>query len=221
MVKQHIPILVKEIVSYIPTHAKVIVDGTFGHGGHTMSFIQHYIDQSENNPLLLQCYDRDHLVMARGQATVQERFPILPENITLDYINHSYATIADHSPHGKVDFILLDLGINREHVTDNIRGFSFQGEGPLDMRFDTNTGVTAYELIQLSDISEMQRWFIEYGDFTEKRAMMFATMLQENKHNELLKTTTGFTKLLHELRISQKELAPIFQCIRIATNDEF
>lgn len=75
---------------------------------------------------MIQCYDRDHLVMARGQARIQEQFPNLPKHITLEYITDSYATISKHSSHHKVDFILLDLGINREHVTDNIRGFSFQ-----------------------------------------------------------------------------------------------
>ena len=58
------------------------------------------------------------------------------------------------------------------------------------MRFDTTTGKTAYEFIQESSIDDMKRWFIEYGDFTEKRANMFATLLNKNKHNEDLKTTT-------------------------------
>ena len=89
------------------------------------------------------------------------------------------------------------------------------------MRFDTTTGQTAYEIIQESTTDEMKRWFIEYGDFTDKRATTFATLLQDNKHNELLNTTTGFTKLLHELKIGKNELAPIFQCIRIVTNNEF
>ena len=219
MVKQHVSILVNEILEYIPHDAKVIVDGTFGHGGHTLSFINSRL-QSDSN-LLIQCYDRDHLVMARGQARIQEQFPILPSHITLDYLTSSYATISDHSPHHWVDFILLDLGINREHVTDNVRGFSFQWQGPLDMRFDTTTGKTAYEFIQESSIDDMKRWFIEYGDFTEKRATMFATLLHKNKYNEDLKITTWLTKLLHELRISKNELAPIFQCIRIVTNNEF
>lgn len=89
------------------------------------------------------------------------------------------------------------------------------------MRFDTNTGETAYEIIQKANSNEIKRWFIEYGDFTDKRATMFATLIYENKKNELLKTTTGLSKLLHELKISKNELAPIFQCIRIATNNEF
>lgn len=89
------------------------------------------------------------------------------------------------------------------------------------MRFDTTSGKSALELIQELSIEDMKRRFVEYGDFTDKRATMFATLLSDHKHSEELKTTTGLTKLLHELRISKNELAPIFQCIRIATNDEF
>lgn len=96
MVKQHIPILVDEILSYIPPQAKVIVDGTFGHGGHTLSFINHHLQS--DHPLVLQCYDRDHLVMAHGQARVQEYYPTLPDHITLEYITDTYATISQHSP---------------------------------------------------------------------------------------------------------------------------
>lgn len=120
MVKQHISILVNEILEYIPSDAKSIVDGTFGHGGHTISFINHHL-QSGDSPLLLQCYDRDHIIIEHGKARVQEQFPSLPEHINIEYITDSYASISKHSPHKQVDFILLDLGINREHVTDNAR----------------------------------------------------------------------------------------------------
>ena len=125
----------------------------------------------------------------------------MPDHITIEYVNESYATMESHVSNQKLDFILLDLGINREHVTDNARGFSFQGEGPLDMRFDTTSGKTAYEIIQESSLDELKRRFIEYGDFREKRADDIATLMLKNKTNPLLKTTTGFTQLLKEIKI--------------------
>lgn len=219
MFKQHIPILVNEILSFIPSDARYIADGTFGHGWHTLSFINHHL--KSENPLVIQCYDRDHIVMGHGKIRINEQFPVLPHHITLQYINESYATMAKHSPQHGIDFILLDLWINREHVTDNKRGFSFQWEGPLDMRFDTNTGKTAYEIIQESSIDDMKRWFIEYGDFSEKRATAFATLIYHNKWNNLLTTSTGLVQLLHDIKVSKYELAPLFQCIRIVTNNEF
>jgi 16S rRNA C1402 N4-methylase RsmH len=57
------------------------------------------------------------------------------------------------------------------------------------MRFDTNTGKTAYEIIKSSSLEQMTRWFIEYSDFTEKRATTIATLISNNKTNPNLKTT--------------------------------
>ena len=94
MVKQHIPILVNEILSYIPEQARNIADGTFGHGGHTLAFINHHL-QSEN-PLFIQCYDRDHIVIEHGKQRIQQEYPVLPDHITIQYINQSYATMQSH-----------------------------------------------------------------------------------------------------------------------------
>ena len=199
MVKQHIPILVDEILSYIPDQARTLADGTFGHGGHTLSFIKHFF--GSDITLFLQCYDRDHIVIEHGKQRVQDEYPQVPPHITVEYINDTYAQMFSHAPVEKFDFILLDLGINREHVTDNRRGFSFQGEGPLDMRFDTTSGKTAYEIIQESSLDELKRRFIEYGDFREKRADDIAHLIYTNKKNPLLMTTTGFTQLLKEIKI--------------------
>lgn len=67
----------------------------------------------------------------------------------------------------------------------------------------------------------MKDRFMIYGDIYEKRAVMIATLINNHKHDIRLTTTLGFVSLLQEIKISRKELAPIFQCIRIATNKEF
>lgn len=67
----------------------------------------------------------------------------------------------------------------------------------------------------------MKERFMVYGDIYEKRAMMIATLINNHKHDIRLTTTLGFVSLLQDIKISKKELAPIFQCIRIATNKEF
>lgn len=158
--------------------------------------------------------------MAHGKARIQTEIGVLPTGMTLETVRDSYATMTTNLSQ-KADFILLDLGINREHVTDNARGFSFQGEGPLDMRFDPSKGKTAYEVIKEANLAELQRRFMEYGDFSEKRASTIAILLSNNKTNPLLQTTTGLVQLLHTIKVGKSELAPIFQCIRIATNQEF
>jgi 16S rRNA C1402 N4-methylase RsmH len=89
------------------------------------------------------------------------------------------------------------------------------------MRFDTNISKTAYEVIKQSSLEQMTHWFMDYSDFTEKRAYTIATLISNNKSNPLLQTTQGFINILKEIRIGKNELAPLFQAIRIATNDEF
>lgn len=126
--------------------------------------------------------------MAHGKEYVGQHIQEI-ENVEITYINDNYAQSTNYLEPNSVDFVLLDLGINWEHVTDPERGFSFQGDGPLDMRFDTNSGKTAYEVIKLSTLDQMTRWFIEYGDFTEKRASTIATLISNNKSNSLLKST--------------------------------
>jgi len=158
--------------------------------------------------------------MEHGKQYVAEQI-WTNSNIWLQYINDTYANIPKYMSRHSIDFILLDLGINWEHVTDPDRGFSFQSEWPLDMRFDTRTGKTAYEVIKQSSLEKMAYWFINYSDFTEKRATTIATLISNNKSNPLLTTTQGLTNLLKEIRIGKNELAPLFQAIRIATNDEF
>ncbi len=218
MYKRHTSILVQEIVDMIPDHAKCIVDGTFWHGGHTLAFIEYYTQKNQH--VDIRWFDRDALVMEHGKQYVEAK--IWTNNILwLHYINDTYAHIPHYITSKSIDFILLDLGINWEHVTDPDRGFSFQSQWPLDMRFDTSTGKTAYEVIKQSSLEQMTQRFINYSDFTEKRASTIATLISNNKSNSLLQTTQWFITLLKEIKIGKNELAPLFQAIRIATNDEF
>lgn len=220
MIKQHISILVDEIISFLPDHAHYIIDGTFWHGGHTLSFWNHYIDKNQEIPFF-QVYDRDHLVLARGKKRLYDTLwhdSFFHKKI--EYINDSYINIPFHTKKS-VDFVLLDLGINWEHVTDMQRWFSFQGDWPLDMRFDTTQWKTALELIQESDLTVIKQRFIEYGDFSEKKAHTIASLLFTHKNNSQLTHIQGLISLLKTIQIHFKEFAPLFQCIRIATNDEF
>ena len=218
MYKRHTPILVKEIVDMIPSHTQCIVDGTFWHGGHTLSFLQYTTTQDRQ--INIRWFDRDSLVLEHGKQYISD-YIWWDTPDWIHYINDTYAHLPQYISKHNVDFVLLDLGINWEHVTDPDRWFSFQSQWPLDMRFDTNMGKTAYEIIKNSSLEQMTRRFIEYSDFTEKRATAIATLISNNKSNPLLKTTQWLIDILKEIKIGKKEFAPCFQAIRIATNDEF
>lgn len=222
--KRHIPIMVSEILTYIPEHAKLIVDGTFGHGGHTLAIIQNSKFKIQNWELALIGMEWDPRVIEHGKEYLQTELWIhdLKEIQWLTLNNDSYTNITSYLQHSqKADFVLLDLGINREHVTDNIRWFSIQGEWPLDMRFTPEVGRTAYELIKASSLDVMMTWFMTYADFSEKRAHTIAMVLSNNKSNPKLNSTLWLIELLKEIKIHKNELAPLFQAIRIAVNHEF
>lgn len=131
--KRHIPIMVKEILSFIPDDVKIIVDGTFGHGGHSIEILS-YKSQVASYKGLMLCMERDPRVVEHGkQYLITElknrgidigvKSPDLELNTQhLKLLNDSYTNIAQYLPPGqKAGFVLLDLGINREHVTDNER----------------------------------------------------------------------------------------------------
>lgn len=223
--KRHIPIMVQEILNFIPDDVQIIVDGTFGHGGHSIEIVKNEEWKMKKEKCKIIGMERDPRVLEHGKAYVAEALKVwkieeLEQLLTL--INDSYANIAQCLPAGqKVGFVLLDLGINREHVTDNERWFSIQGEWPLDMRFTPKAGKTAYELIKWSSVDDMAKRFMNYADFKEKRAVAIATTISNNKSNPQLNSTLWLIEILKEIKIHRNELAPLFQAIRIIVNHEF
>jgi len=89
------------------------------------------------------------------------------------------------------------------------------------MRFTPDVGHTAYELIKASPLDDIAQRMIAYADFSPKRAHTIAEVISRNKSHPKLQTTIGLIDLLKEIKIHKKELPPLFQAIRIATNREF
>ncbi len=218
--KQHIPILVDEILSFVPVHTRILIDGTFWHAGHTLAFVKHHPTLSSET-LSLYAYDTDKETMNYGQQRINQEFPTLNSSIHITYVHDSYAHITHYISSATVDFVLLDLGINWAHVTSDHRWFSFQGDGPFDMRFDQSKWSTAYELIKDSNFDTIKSRFLLYGDFSEKKATAIATLISDQRNEKSLQTTASFVNLLQTIGIRKAELAPLFQSIRIATNNEF
>ena len=121
--KHHIPILVSEILSFVPDQALRMLDGTFGHAGHALEFIKLLEDRHSSDDRKFYGFDKDAEVLDYGAAYLWSK-TTPSEHIEL--INASYATAKEHLDSESIDFVLLDLGINRAHVTTDERGFSFQ-----------------------------------------------------------------------------------------------
>lgn len=191
---KHIPVLLDAVLNTLGDVAgKTIVDCTFGAGGYSRAFLSRGAN--------VIAFDRDPNVVADANAMRAEygdRFKFVPA---------PFSNIADleHT----VDAIVFDLGISSMQIDTAERGFSFRMDAPLDMRM-ASSGLTAAQLIEQKSVSELAEILRDYGDV--KKANILARVIKD-AHPQ---TTFELRDLIH----NPKDVAPVFQALRIAVNDE-
>ena len=167
----HITVLLEEAVEALAVRADgCYLDGTFGRGGHSRLILDHLGPQGR-----LLGFDKDPQAIATGHALAAEdgRFVI---------VQRSFAELADELAvrglAGKVSGVLLDLGVSSPQLDDPERGFSFLGDGPLDMRMDPDRGVSAAQWLASASEEEIARVFKEYGEERFAKRMAHAVVLR-------------------------------------------
>ena len=134
----------------------------------------------------------------------------------------NFADLAEWVPAGSCDGVLLDLGVSSAQLDAAARGFSFQQEGPLDMRMDTRQPLTAADLVNTAGAEELARIFWELGG--ERQARRLARALVREREQRRLETTRQLADLIERLAPrGGKKTHPatrVFQALRIAVNDE-
>ena len=193
---KHIPVLLDAVLKTLgDIKNRTIVDCTFGAGGYTRAFLE-----AGANVI---AFDRDTNVIVDADKLKQEygdRF---------HFINSAFSDINKLNPND-FDDVVFDLGISSMQIDNSERGFSFRFDAPLDMRMDTRNKTTAKTLIETLSENELADILYEYGDIKSSHRM--AHMLKEHKP----KTTFE----LRDLIKNPKDIAPVFQALRIAVNDE-
>lgn len=192
--QKHIPVLLSSVLGALgDIQGKTIIDCTFGAGGYSRAFLSRGAN--------VIAFDRDPNVVSDAEHIAAEypnQFRFIPQ------------TFSHISELGEmVDAIVFDLGISSMQIDVPERGFSFRSDAPLDMRM-SSTGTTAAQLIADSDINTLAQILRDYGDV--RRASLLARVLKENSP----KTTFELRNLIHNV----KDVAPVFQALRIAINDE-
>ena len=191
---KHIPVLLANVLDALgDISGKTIVDCTFGAGGYSRAFL--------NAGANVIAFDRDSNVVADANAMVAEfgdRFRFVPQ--TFSHISELGRT---------VDAIVFDLGISSMQIDVASRGFSFRFDAPLDMRMSAD-GMTAAELIDTLSESELADVLYKYGDV--KKSGILAKAIKEKRPQ------TTFE--LRDLIYNPNDVAPVFQALRIAVNDE-
>lgn len=206
----HIPALLPQTIEALnPVPGGIYMDVTLGGGGHSRGLLLQ-LDETAH----LYGLDRDEEAIAN--APQDPRFTPIHGNFRylLNFVRY-YGLI------GKVDGILADLGVSFHHFDDAERGFSFRADGPLDMRMNRSGGITAAQLIADAPEEWLTTIFSLYGEL--KNARRIARTITAARDSKPIETTSELVELVRPL-ISpanfKKELAQVFQALRIVVNGE-
>jgi len=212
---EHIPVLLKETLEGLAIKTDgCYIDGTFGRGGHTKAILA---SLSPTGKLL--GLDKDPEAIKAGQALAKQdgRF---------DIEQCSFATLSQvvnaRLWQGKVDGILLDIGVSSPQLDMAERGFSFQKDGPLDMRMNPNVGISAAEWLATAEMTEIERILKTLGE--ERFGKRIARAIVETRDESPLTTTKQLAALVDKASpVREKNKHPAtrtFQAIRIHINNE-
>ncbi|WP_445428453.1 16S rRNA (cytosine(1402)-N(4))-methyltransferase RsmH [Alishewanella sp. HL-SH05] len=211
----HISVLLAETLAGLAIKADgIYLDGTFGRGGHSREIIQAL---GPNGRLF--AIDRDPSAIAAAAPLLADaRF----------HITHSpFAALANIAEQqnifGKIDGILLDLGVSSPQLDEAERGFSFMRDGPLDMRMDPTNGLSAAQWLAHADVEDITFVLREYGE--EKSAWRIANAIVAQRAEQPLTRTSELANLISNVvpKSPKEKKHPAtrsFQAIRIYVNSE-
>ncbi len=210
---EHEPVMVKEVVEALNVRpGGRYVDGTVGGGGHALAILQ----AAEPGGSLLGI-DRDPRALARAGERLAKYKPDV-QLVQSDFSNT--VEMCEEASFSPVHGLLLDLGMSSLQLDDAERGFSFQREGPLDMRFSPDQTITAADIVNEYDNDDIADVLKRYGE--ETRARRIARRIVERRP---LQTTTELAKVVEEavggrVRRQSHPATRTFQALRIAVNQE-
>ncbi|MBP2848473.1 16S rRNA (cytosine(1402)-N(4))-methyltransferase RsmH [Dickeya oryzae] len=210
---KHTTVLLDEAVNGLNIRSNgIYIDGTFGRGGHSRLILSHLGPEGR-----LLAIDRDPQAVAVANTIDDTRFSIIhgPFSELADYVDERGLT-------GKIDGILLDLGVSSPQLDDPERGFSFMRDGPLDMRMDSTRGLSAAEWLMKAEADDIAWVLKTFGE--ERFAKRIARAIVERNRIDPLTRTKALAELIAAASpIREKHKHPAtrsFQAIRIYINSE-
>ncbi len=210
----HIPVLLNEILKYLnPRPNQNFVDATVGDGGHARAILENI---APNGKLI--AVDRDVDSVVRAKSNLKEF-----ENRVL-FVNDSFGNIlkiVEEGGFNRIKGILFDFGMSTNQLENSGRGFSFQRDEVLDMRYDIKTQVTAEDVLNNYSEAELVRIFKEFGE--EPKALKTAAAIIKARGEKRIKTTGELVRIIEKIIKRRGKIHPatkIFQALRIEVNQE-
>ena len=205
----HIPVLLNESIEGMNLHADgIYADMTFGGGGHSKEILRRMGEDCH-----LYSFDQDE--DAEKNIVDDKRFTFVRSNFR--YLRNFMRYYGVE----QLDGILADLGVSSHHFDDSERGFSFRFDGKLDMRMNKRAGMTAADIVNTYDEEKLADVFYLYGELKNSRKLA-ATIAKARQQKQI--TTIGefldIIKPLFGREREKKELAKVFQALRIEVNHE-
>jgi 16S rRNA (cytosine1402-N4)-methyltransferase len=215
----HIPVLQKEVIQYLdPRPNENFVDCTINGGGHALSILEKTKPGGKLLGIDLDKYQISNLKSQIPKWGLDDRLILANGNFA------DLKEIVKKNNFGNIFGILLDLGYSSWHLEESKRGFSFQKNEILDMRYDSENELSAYEIINFWPKGSIEKILIEYGE--EKFAKNISRNIVENRKKNPIKTTFQLVDLIKKsvpIWYQHKKIhfaTRTFQALRIAVNDE-
>ena len=205
----HVPVLLQQSIEGLNINpAGTYVDVTFGGGGHSREILKHLGAQGR-----LLSFDQD--ADAERNIVTDKRFTFVRSNFR--YLQNF---LRYHEVEA-IDGLLADLGVSSHHFDDSERGFSFRADGPLDMRMNKRAGQTAADIVNEYSEEKLADVFYLYGELKNSRKL--ASIICKARTQQAITTISGFLEVIKPLfgkEREKKELAKVFQALRIEVNQE-
>jgi 16S rRNA (cytosine1402-N4)-methyltransferase len=212
---RHVPVLLKEAIDFLNIkRGGTYIDATVGLGGHSLEIAKRLGAQGHLIGL-----DKDPAALAAAGARLVSEDTDWP---TVTLIHGSFAEIADGQRKASIDGILADIGVSSLQLDDAARGFSFQAEGPLDMRMNPQAELTAEQVVNQVDEVTLANLIYEFGD--ERRSRRIARAICRSRP---IRTTAELAAVVsaaaRPMNQAERRIHPAtrtFQAIRIFVNHE-
>ncbi|MDD2331389.1 MAG: 16S rRNA (cytosine(1402)-N(4))-methyltransferase RsmH [Candidatus Cloacimonetes bacterium] len=211
----HEPVMLKKCLEALQLKSGgVYVDATLGGGGHSQAML------TQNPEIELYAFDQDCQALEYAAQVLE------PWQDRINLVHSNFARIRTHLALSKIcqiDGILFDLGVSSRQIDDKDRGFSFEGDAPLDMRMDQNAELTALQIVNEYSRQELKHIFKDFGE--ELHADRIAKAIEQERLKAPLLSTAQLASIVTKSVSGSpqeviKSKARIFQSLRIAVNRE-